>query len=39
MHYTGAETTATEIIPLLEKRKIIYNFDLNLLFKNISTLL
>ena len=36
--YTGAETTATVIIPLLEKKKDHpYNFELNLLLGNIST--
>ena len=35
--YAGAETTATEIIPLLEKKKNHpYNFDLNLTMGNIS---
>lgn len=36
--YTGAETVATEIIPLLEKKKDhTYNYDLNLLLGNIAT--
>lgn len=36
--YTGAETVATEIIPLLEKKKDHnYNYDLNLLLGNIAT--
>ncbi|MFV8334421.1 ATP-binding protein [Flavobacterium sp. GSP14] len=36
--YAGAETAATEIIPLLEKKKDhAYNYDINLLLGNIST--
>ncbi len=36
--YTGAETTATEIIPLLEKKKDHpYNFDINFQLGNIAT--
>lgn len=36
--YTGAETTATEILPLLEKKKDhAYNYNINLLLGNIST--
>nr|WP_309759469.1 hypothetical protein [Flavobacterium sp.] len=36
--YTGAETTATEILPLLEKKKEhAYNYNINLLLGNIST--